>query len=267
MSTIGNIVQTITQEEPNPAVHVLSGVGNIVESLIEKHDNPHTSIFNSVASSAEPEKILGNLLKEAHLALTTVPNNEEHVASTLRNLLAQIQPPEPLIEAANALFHSANIETIFEVGDEILAAAKEHALRDNEPERTLSTHVRELLDAGDEPTAILQVLEAWTNPKHEAQRTEEIRLTVSEEWARKLALEQQSPETINASLKLHLPDSNLEGHNHASVSNRIYGQVTGGDPHLNQASQRVDSPTAPAQTPNIAVDAHPELTMQQGPKR
>ena len=93
-------------------------------------------------------------------------------------------------------------------------------------------------------------------------------MTVAEEWARKLALEQQTAETINTSLKLHLPDSNLEGHNHAAVATRIHAQVHGGDPHLTQAAPTMAQPELlPQHGPSLAVDPHPELTPQQMPRR
>lgn len=230
---------------------------------------PQSAIFSAISNTADPEALLSRLLKETHIAISAMPDETDHVSSTLRELLSQIQPPEPIIEAANTVFRSANIETIFELGDEIISAAKEHALRDSEPPRTLDVHVREMLDAGDEPTALFNVIENWHNQAHDAHKSEEVRLTVSEEWARKLALEQQSAETINASLKLHLPDSNLEGHNHASVATRVHAQVNGGDPHLEQATPAMAQPEQLSKHhgSSLSVDPHPELASQQLPRR
>lgn len=240
---------------------------SIIEDTVLGASAPEVSqpaIFSALSSVADPEALLSRLLKETHIAISAMPDETDHVSTTLRDLLSQIQPPEPVIEAANTLFRSANFETIFEVGDEILTAAKEHALRDSEPERTLDVHVREMLDAGDEPTALFNVIEAWHNQAHDPQKNEEIRLTVAEEWARKLALEQQSAETINASLKLHLPDSNIEGHNHAAVATRIHAQVHGGDPHLTQAAPSMAQPEMlPQHGSSLTVDPHPELGSSQ----
>ncbi len=231
-------------------------------------DFAHPALFATLTAASDPEAFLSRLLKETHIAISAMPDEMDHVSSTLRDLLSQVQPPEPIIEAANTLFRSANIETIFEVGDEILTAAKEHALRDSEPERTLNIHVREMLDAGDEPTALFNVIEVWHNQAHDAHKSEEIRMTVAEEWARKLALEQQTTETISTSLKLHLPDSNIEGHNHAAVATHIHAQVHGMESHPNQGAPSMAQPDLmPQHGPTMSIDPHPELVSQQGPRR
>lgn len=247
----------------------MSIIENIIEGANTQPELSQPAIFTAVSTAMQPDIFLSQLLKEAHMAISAMPDESDHISATLRELLSQIQPPEPLIDAANSLFRSANIETIFEVGDEILSAAKEHALRDSEPNRTMDVHIREMLDGGDEPTALFQVIDNWTNPAHDAHKTEDLRMTVAEEWARKLALEQQSPETINASLKLHLPDSNQDGHNHAAVATRVYAQVHGaGDPQLTQAAPNVAQPELFSQhAPSMTIDPHPELVSQTGPRR
>lgn len=231
-----------------------------VDSAVPSAEVNVPAIFAPIVDMSHPDTFIGELVKQAHIVIGAAPDNTDQVSGTLRDILSRIEQPQPIIDAAHELFRSANIETIFEVGDEILAAAKEHAMRDAEPPRTLDVHIREMLDAGDEPTALYQVLVAWTNPEHDPQKTEDIRYAVSDEWARKLALEQQTPETIHASLRLHLPDSPDDGRNHSALASRVWAQVHG----VEQPQAHTLASTL--MQPSQQMDPHPEL-QSQAPKR
>lgn len=220
---------------------------------------PQLSTDDRALATTAPDMLLSKLLNQTSIALGADTPDGANTAQTLHSLLATIQPSESMIEAARVMFHSANIETIFEVGDEILLAAKEHHLRGDDEPRTTDVHVRELLGEGDDPGSILQVMDRWNNPNQNPQVTEDLRLTVAEQWARKLALEQQPLDTIQTSLMLNVPDSTESGHNHSAVASRMFNQVRGTDapsaPDLGQSQSQ-------SQAQLFVVDnLHPELNV------
>jgi hypothetical protein len=225
---------------------------------------PQLSTDDRALATTAPDMLLSKLLHQSSIALGADTPDGANTAQTLDSLLRTIQPPESMIEAARDMFHSASIETIFEVGDEILTAAKEHHLRGDDAEpRTTDVHVRELLGEGDDPSSILQVMDRWNNPARIPQVTEDLRLTVAEEWARKMALEQQPLDTIQASLMLNVPDATESGHNHSAVASRMFNQVRGTDaptpPEVGQSQSQ-------SQTLNqgqlfVVDNLHPELNV------
>lgn len=127
--------------------------------------------------------------------------------------------------------------------------------------RTTDVHVRELLEEGDDPGSILQVMDSWNNPNQSPRVTEELRHAVAEAWARKLAIEKQPLDTIQASLMLNLPDSTESGRSHAAVASHMFKQVRGTDtptvPEIGQTHSQTQS-----HVQHFVVDnLHPELNI------
>jgi hypothetical protein len=186
-------------------------------------------LFETIPTGSAPAIILSSLLKETHSALSEHSSVSlvDAVHHALDREFSTQQQPLALIDEACAFFNAPNIGSVLEIAEHLVDEARENRLRDSDPPRTVAQHVRELLANGDEPAALLETIDKWRNPGHHPDESESLRLVVAEEWARKLALEQQQPSTIHASLILNVPDSGVDGHSHTAVANRVYTQIAG----------------------------------------
>jgi hypothetical protein len=201
--------------------------------------------FEQIQNVVDTDILLSQLLKETHRALSA-GGNEEQIEDKLRGFLTQVEPDHKDLLSTASEFLRPGLVSIAGIAEEIISHGREGVLRDSDPPRTLRQHIRDLLAEGDDPAPLLQTIDRWTNPGRDQHSSEEIRHTVAEEWARKLALEQLPPGTIHASLVLHVPDSEVDGHSHAAVSLRMHRQVTGAD---------VPADSIPVRTPTRGDDA------------
>lgn len=239
------------------ALPTLEAAKEVAHKLLDEWQNYDLAprLFENVQTDQAPAIVLSSLLKETHQALATGTTAADGESVSLVSSLQQFLEREfsthaqqaALMDEARIFLNASSIGSILEVAEHILDEARENHLRDSDPVRTVDLHVREMLAHGDEPAALLEALDRWSNPNRNPDVSESLRLTVAEEWARKLALEQQPPSTIHASLTLNVPDSSMDGHSHASVANRIHSQIAGTTeqqaiPQMQPSSQDVAAP-------------------------
>lgn len=188
-----------------------------------------TQVFETIPTGSAATIILSSMLKETHSALSDHSSVSlvDAIHHALEREFGTQQQQSALIEEARVFLNAPNIGSVLEIAEHLVDEARENRLRDNDPPRTVEQHVRELLANGDEPAALLETIDKWRNPGHNQDESESLRLIVAEGWARRLALEQQPPSTIHASLVLNVPDSSVDGHSHTAVANRIYSQIAG----------------------------------------
>jgi hypothetical protein len=222
----------------------------------DKADDP----FARVQPGVDTDILLSNLLRTTHHALSDGAK-EERLSEQLTSFLKNAEPQHPALLTTASDFLTSGISKPSEVVDALMMQAKENALRDTDPPRTLQQHLREVLKEGDDPANTLQVINQWHNPANDAAKAEEIRATIAQEWARSLATEGQPPLAIRDSLTLHLPDSDVPGQSHVAISVRVHEEVN--HPHLPQRDAEHLAQRSPEVEANRREDAGPRQTEQR----